>query len=328
MKISIIIPVYNASLTLKECLDAIFDSNFKDFEVIVVSDNSTDDSVKIAKQYQCKIIELTENKGPAFARNSGAKISKGDILIFIDSDVIINKGSLISVADNFLDKEINVIQGIYSHEPTYKNLSTQYQQSFYCYYSWHANIKYTSSLITNCFAIRKNIFNEVQGFNTNIKSATSEDEEFGYVLIEKGYKILILREFKGEHRVNYDIKKIIKRNFAIYIDTTKSYLRNKTYVKKIEQSNYWNIMMGILVFGLIGLTLMTIIFFNIKSIWNAFLFLNLIFISLHFGFIKFVSKAKGIRKGISIIAFCYLDAFIMFSSLFYGSLSYFFKRKY
>ena len=44
MKISIVIPVYNSSLTLKECLDAVFDSNFKNFEVIVVSDNSKDNS--------------------------------------------------------------------------------------------------------------------------------------------------------------------------------------------------------------------------------------------------------------------------------------------
>ena len=43
MKISIIIPVYNSSSTLKECLDSIFSSTFKDYEVIVVSDNSTDD---------------------------------------------------------------------------------------------------------------------------------------------------------------------------------------------------------------------------------------------------------------------------------------------
>ena len=328
MKISIIIPAYNASSTLKECLDAIFVSIFKDFEVILVSDNSTDDTVKIAKEYKCKIIELKENKGPAFARNKGAEIAKGDILVFIDSDVIIDKGSISSVVDQFLNKETNVIQGIYSHEPTYKNLPTQYQQSFYCYYSWHTSIKYTSSLITNCFAIRKNIFEEVHGFNTNIKGATSEDEEFGYVLLEKGYKIIILREFNGEHRVNYNLKKIIKRNFAIYTDTTKSYLRNKTYLKKVRQSNYWNILIGILVFGLIGLTLSAIILFSIKSIWSAFLFLNLVFISLHFGFFKFVSKTKGIRKGIGILAFCYLDAFIMLSTVLYGSLSYFFKRKY
>ena len=87
MKISIIIPVYNASLTLKECLDSIFDSSFKDFEVILVSDNSTDESVKIAKKYNCTIIELKENKGPALARNTGAKAAKGDLLLFIDSDV-------------------------------------------------------------------------------------------------------------------------------------------------------------------------------------------------------------------------------------------------
>ena len=60
MKISIVIPVYNSSSTLKECLDSIFSSTFKDYEVIVVSGNSTDDSIKIARQFQIKIIELPE----------------------------------------------------------------------------------------------------------------------------------------------------------------------------------------------------------------------------------------------------------------------------
>ena len=97
MNISIIIPVYNSSLTLKECLDAIFDTNFKNFEVIIVSDNSSDNSVEIAKQYQCKIIELNENRGPGFARNKGAQLAKGEILLFVDSDVIIDKESLNSL---------------------------------------------------------------------------------------------------------------------------------------------------------------------------------------------------------------------------------------
>ncbi len=328
MKISIVIPVYNASLTLKECLDAIFDTSFKDFEVIVVSDKSTDDSVQIAKQYQCKIIELPENKGPAFARNAGAKVATGDILLFVDSDVIIEKKALISVAEKFSNREINVIQGIYSHQPTYKNVATQYQQSFYCYYSWHKDIKYTSSLITNCFAIRRDIFNEVQGFNVKIKSATSEDEEFGYVLLKKGYKILIVRELVGEHRVNYNLWKVIKRNFAIYIDTTKTYLRNKTYVEKVKQANYWNILIGIPIFGLILLTLFIIVFTGTESIWSFFLLLNIIFILLHFRFINFVLKEKGTIMSIGVMMFCYLDAFIMLASLLYGSLSYFFKKKY
>ena len=328
MKISIIIPVYNSSLTLKECLEAIFDSSFKNFEVIVVSDNSSDNSVNIAKEYQCKIIELPQNRGPGFARNSGAQIAKGDILLFIDSDVIIDKVALNSLDDKFSDNEVGVIQGIYSHKPIYKNAATQYQQSFYCYYSWHVNIKYTSSLITNCFAIRRQIFIDLKGFNTNIKRATSEDEEFGYVLIDKGYKILILRQLIGEHRVNYNFRKLIKRNFAIYIDTTKSYLRNKTYVKKIKQTNYWKVLMGIPLLGLIILAIAAIILFPNKVIWCTFLLLNIIFLLLHSGFIKFVAYTKGFTKAFGVMMLCYLDAFIMLSSILYGCLSYFFKRKY
>ena len=328
MKISIIIPVYNSSLTLKECLGAIFDSTFKNFEVIVVSDNSSDNSVDIAKEYQCKIIELPQNRGPGFARNSGAFEATGDVLLFIDSDVIIEKEALNCLDSKFSDKEVNVIQGIYSHEPKYKNIATQYQQSFYCYYSWHTSIKYTSSLITNCFAIRRKIFIDLKGFNTNIKRATSEDEEFGYVLINKGYKILILRELNGEHRINYNLKKLIKRNFAIYVDTIKSYLRNKTYVHKVKQTNYWQVLIGIPLLGLIILGIAAIFLFPNKLVWFTFLSLNVIYILLHLGFIKFVTSTKGSTKAFGIIMLCYLDTFIMLTSILYGSLTYFFKKKY
>ena len=63
MQFSIIIPVYNSSKTLKECLDAIFNSSLKDFEVIVVSDKSTDNSIEIAQNYQCKIIGFDTFQG-------------------------------------------------------------------------------------------------------------------------------------------------------------------------------------------------------------------------------------------------------------------------
>ena len=56
--ISVIIPVYNSSQTLKRCLDAVFSNKFEKFEVIVISDNSKDDSIDIAKNYNCKIITI------------------------------------------------------------------------------------------------------------------------------------------------------------------------------------------------------------------------------------------------------------------------------
>ena len=134
MNISIVIPVYNASLTLKECLNSVFNSNYKNFEVIIVSDNSSDNSVEIAKQFKCKIIELPKNMGPAFARNKGAEIAESDVLLFVDSDVIIKKDALNYLNNKFSDNEVDAIQGIYSHEPIYKNMATQYQQSYTSYY--------------------------------------------------------------------------------------------------------------------------------------------------------------------------------------------------
>ena len=328
MKISIIIPVYNSSLTLKECLEAIFNSNFKNFEVIVISDNSTDNSVGIAKQYQCKIIELSENKGPAFARNEGAKISEGDILLFVDSDVIIKKDALNYLSEKFLQNEIDAIQGIYSHEPTYKSIITQYQMSYNCYYIWPENKKYASTLSTCCLAIRKKIFLNLKGFNTNIKRASAEDEEFGYLLIDKGYKILISRELNVEHRVNYNIRHFIKKKFHTYIDVMKEYLRNKTYVKKIKQTNYAKVLAGIVILGLIILTAIgTIIFLN-KTILYIFLTLNIAFLLLHTGFMRFVGRTKGLTKAFGVVAVCYIDTFLMLVGLLYGSLSYFFGKKY
>ena len=328
MKISIIIPVYNSSLTLKECLEAIFNSNFKNFEVIVISDNSTDNSVGIAKQYQCKIIELSENKGPAFARNEGAKISEGDILLFVDSDVIIKKDALNYLSEKFLQNEIDAIQGIYSHEPTYKSIITQYQMSYNCYYIWPENKKYASTLSTCCLAIRKKIFLNLKGFNVNFKRPSAEDEEFGYFLIAKGYKILILRELKVEHRIDYNLKHFIKKKFYTYIDVMKEYLRNKTYVKKIKQTNYAKVLAGIVILGLIILTAIgTIIFLN-KTILYIFLTLNIAFLLLHTGFMRFVGRTKGLTKVFGVVAVCYIDTFLMLVGLLYGSLSYFFGKKY
>ena len=326
--ISVIIPVYKSSQTLKECLDAVFSSSHQEFEVIVVSDNSPDDSVAIAKKYQCEIIELPQNKGPSFARNKGAQAAKGKILFFIDSDVVIKKDAIDYLNNKFSSNEVNAIQGIYSHDLTYSNIATQYQQSFYCYYTWQKNKMYTSTLVTNCFAIRKNIFNQLKGFNTNIKNATCEDEEFGYTLVDNGYEILISRELNVEHRVNYSIAQFIKRNFKMYIETMKSYLRNKTYVKKTQQTNYLKVLMGIPLIGLITLVLFLIIFYPNNINWYAFFILNIIFLLLNSGFINFVRQTKGLLKALGIVLICYLDIFLMLLGIIYGSLNYFIGRKY
>ena len=89
MKVSVIIPVYNSSKYLKECLDSVVKQTYKNLEILIINDNSTDDSINIIKKYKdprIKLINLKETNGAALARNKGIEKATGDYITFIDSD--------------------------------------------------------------------------------------------------------------------------------------------------------------------------------------------------------------------------------------------------
>src|SRR5262245_40790719 len=88
-KVSVVIPVYNGEATLKECLGHLFESRFRDFETIIVDDGSTDQSGAIAAAYPVRVIPTSGRVGPAAARNLGARMATGEVLFFIDSDVMV-----------------------------------------------------------------------------------------------------------------------------------------------------------------------------------------------------------------------------------------------
>lgn len=90
MKVSIVIPVYNVELYLRQCLESVLAQTFSDFEAICVNDGSTDDSLAILKEFAAKdprfrIIEQP-NGGLSAARNTGAEKAQGKYLYFLDSD--------------------------------------------------------------------------------------------------------------------------------------------------------------------------------------------------------------------------------------------------
>ena len=90
-KVSIIVPVYNTSEYLKNCIDSLLAQTLSEIEIIAVNDGSTDNSFQILKEYQAlhpnKVyVYNTENKGVSHARNFGVTKSSGQYLWFVDSD--------------------------------------------------------------------------------------------------------------------------------------------------------------------------------------------------------------------------------------------------
>lgn len=93
MKVSIIIPTYNEEEHIVDCLNSIKNQTYKDLELIVVDDGSADNTLNFVSNlnFNNLIILKQKHMGPAAARNYGAQKSKGDILIFVDSDMVFDK---------------------------------------------------------------------------------------------------------------------------------------------------------------------------------------------------------------------------------------------
>lgn len=108
MKFSIIIPVYNVKLYIKRCITSVLNQTYKDYEVILVDDGSTDGSGKICDEYvkqdnRIRVIHQ-KNHGVSVARNVGIQAAIGEILLFLDSDDCYEQ-------NNFLKEIAKVIHG-------------------------------------------------------------------------------------------------------------------------------------------------------------------------------------------------------------------------
>lgn len=118
-KVSIIIPVYNVEKYLSQCLDSVINQTYKDIEIICVDDGSTDNSLKILKEYAqkdsriCIICKQNEGLGAASARNMGLDMAKGKYVSILDSDDFFERDMIekaVSRAEN-TDADIVVFDG-------------------------------------------------------------------------------------------------------------------------------------------------------------------------------------------------------------------------
>lgn len=109
-KISVIISVYNTENYLKNCIDSIINQTYKNLEIILIDDGSTDNSGKICDEYEksdkrIKVVHK-KNDGVSSARNLGIKISTGKFIMFVDSDDYIDLNMIEVMSENVKDNNI------------------------------------------------------------------------------------------------------------------------------------------------------------------------------------------------------------------------------
>lgn len=207
-RISVIIPNYNGSATARTCLESVFKSNYTDFEVIVVDDHSSDDSLTIIGMYPCRIVRLYTHFGAAFARNMGAKASHGEILFFTDIDCVLAEDTLSIVARHF-PEDVNhipsshlVIGGTYSSHAYDKKFFSQFQSIFIRY----SELKYLHTpdyISSHAMALPRKLFQRYTGFNNNLM--LMEDVEFSHRLRSHGMHLVMDPKLEVQHIFNFSL---------------------------------------------------------------------------------------------------------------------------
>jgi glycosyltransferase involved in cell wall biosynthesis len=210
--ISVIIPVYNSAAMLNRCLAAVTASVYRHYECIVVDDGSTDDSRDVAARYPARVIELAGGpRGPAYARNRGANVAQGDILFFIDADVLITADTLSKVAASFTRQpSVDAVFGSYDDSPAVGSLVSQYKNLFHHFVHQNSSTK-AVTFWSGCGAVRREVFLAMGGFDEERYPRPSiEDIELGYRMSAAGHAIELNKEIQVKHLKRWTLLGMLK----------------------------------------------------------------------------------------------------------------------
>ena len=250
---SIIIPIYNVEEYLPACLDSVIYQSFKEIEIILINDGSTDKSTEIAREYAKKdsriLLIEQENQGLSIARNIGLKRASGDYIIFVDSDDFISI-NLCQELHNILQcDKIEVLRfQAFNFMPLYIPPSDQGIFNGIAYAKQHLGVLYMGCawlyvvkrkfLISHQITFIPNIFYEDMTF---IMELFLKSESF-FMSNLRGYYYRIRKNSITQSKMNeIKIQKSIDSYFAI-LDFMQNYQNKETHPdkKKILQDQLPN----------------------------------------------------------------------------------------
>jgi len=194
-RVSVIVPAYNEEAHISSCLEAIQKQDYEgDMEVIVVNDGSTDRTAEIASKYPIDLIDLKTNVGKANALNAGIECSKGDILVFSDSDSEL-AGNAVNLLVNSLEEHPDagaVAGNIYINDIEGKNnlLKCFQMIEYYTDQEISRRLQSLSGNVLVCpgplFAVRREIAEKTM-FNDR---SVIEDADFTIGILQGNRKVL------------------------------------------------------------------------------------------------------------------------------------------
>lgn len=211
--VSIVVPAFNAQQTLAHTIQSLLSQDYPgEIEVIIVDDGSTDETRRIVQSFSTAKFIRQSNAGPAAARNRGAADSKGEIILFTDSDCVAHRDWVGKIVDGFNVERVGAVCGSYGIANPNKVLAK-------CI---HQEILYRHRVLMNSFprafgsynvGIKRAVFFEVGGFNENYRRASGEDNDLSYKILKSGRRIFFNKSALVDHHHTTQVRKYLKEQW-------------------------------------------------------------------------------------------------------------------
>jgi GT2 family glycosyltransferase len=211
--ISVVIPVHKGGAEFRQCLAALTQVQPPPHEVIVVADGHADDSAHVAEELGVQVARLPVRQGPSKARNVGARLTHGDIIFFLDADVVVRPDTLQRAAAVLCSEpDVAAVFGSYDDAPTAPNFLSQYKNLLH-HFTHQTAREEASTFFSGCGAIWRNVFVAAGGFDEGYTRAAIQDIELGYRLRRQGHRIRLCKALQVTHLKRWGVRSLLVSDF-------------------------------------------------------------------------------------------------------------------
>ena len=232
-KISVILPVFNEEMLIERCIDSILKQTYKNLELIIVNDGSTDGTLEKIKNYNDNRIKIysQKNQGAGQARNKGLEEATGDFICFVDSDDTINKNFLEIMSKLLKEKQAQIVACSYSRN-THKIYELKKQKAFKYLIELPEKIPmsvcgklFRKETIKEIYFDKSNHFEDIkfaiEAFSKSDKAVYIEEKLYNYIRRKDSRSSY----FKSNDRMKacFENKELVSRYFPELVDSFITY---------------------------------------------------------------------------------------------------------
>jgi glycosyltransferase involved in cell wall biosynthesis len=205
LRLSVIVPFHRNLDQLRQCLEALriaasqLPPTIGEYEIIVAADGAIDDPTDLAREKGARVLVVPGPKGPAVARNRAAELARGDLLAFVDTDVVVEGQALARLAMHFLtDPDLAAAFGAYDESPADAGFFSQCRNLAHSFVHQRSN-REAHTFWAGLGIVRADAFAAAGGFDERFPRPSVEDIDLGYRMRAVGGRIVLDPSAQGKH---------------------------------------------------------------------------------------------------------------------------------